>query len=219
LAPHNQLSEFERLVLASGNAGKLRELQALMAPLGVALVAQRALGVEEVEEVHHTFLENALLKARHASRVSGLPALADDSGLCTVALQGAPGVRSARFAADAREAPKALPEEKLATAVVDARNNAELLRRLAGHTRAAWYVCVLVLVRSPDDPHPIVVDAIWPGEIVDEPRGHHGFGYDPHFFLPDLGMTVAELEPAHKNAVSHRGRAIQALLVRLRELH
>ena len=189
-----------------------------MAPLGVELVAQHALSVEEVEEVHHTFLENALLKARHASRVSGLPALADDSGLCTVALQGAPGVRSARFAADAREAPKALPEEKLATAVVDARNNAELLRRLAGQTRAAWYVCVLVLVRSPDDPHPIVVDAIWPGEIVDEPRGHHGFGYDPHFFLPDLGMTVAELEPEHKNAVSHRGRAIQALMARLREL-
>ena len=215
-----------------------------MAPLGVELVAQHALSVEEVEEVHHTFLENALLKARHASRFTGLPALADDSGLCTVALKGAPGVRSARFAADARgtvtavrgrvqagaqtrvqdrdqvqsEAPQALPEEKLSTAVVDARNNAELLRRLAGRTRAAWYVCVLVLVRSPDDPHPIVVDAIWPGELVDEPRGHHGFGYDPHFFLPDLGMTVAELEPATKNAVSHRGRAIQALLARLREL-
>ena len=216
-----------------------------MVPLGVELVAQRTLGVEEVEEVHHTFLENALLKARHASRFSGLPALADDSGLCTVALQGAPGVRSARFAADAGGAvtigsgrvpagaqtrvqdqdqdqawaTEELSEEKRSTATVDARNNAELLRRLAGQTRAAWYVCVLVLVRSPDDPHPIVVDAIWRGEVVDEPRGHHGFGYDPHFFLPDLGMTVAELEPAHKNAVSHRGRAIQALLARLRELH
>jgi XTP/dITP diphosphohydrolase len=103
-------------------------------------------------------------------------------------------------------------------AAVDGRNNLELVRRLSGQARTAWYVCVLVLVRSPGDPHPIVVDAVWPGEIIDVPRGAHGFGYDPHFFLPELGLTVAELEPARKNALSHRGRAMQALIARLREL-
>ena len=210
---------FDRLVLASGNRGKLHELQALLAPLNMELLAQHDLGVEEAEEVHSTFLENALLKARHASQWTGLPALADDSGLCTVALNGAPGVRSARFAEDFRSddvGPKAALDRS--KAAVDERNNLELVRRLAGQVRAAWYVCVLVLVRSPADPHPIVVDAVWPGEIVNEPRGANGFGYDPHFFLPELGLTVAELEPARKNALSHRGRAMQALLARLREL-
>jgi XTP/dITP diphosphohydrolase len=210
---------FDRLVLASGNQGKLLELQALLAPLGIELHSQNDLGVEEVEEVHSTFLENALLKARHASQWTGLPALADDSGLCTVALNGAPGVRSARFAhdfSDGQEPAAALVEQSKRG--VDARNNDVLVRRLSGQVRAAWYVCVLVLVRSPGDPHPIVVDAVWPGEIIDLPRGANGFGYDPHFFLPELGLTVAELEPARKNALSHRGRAVQALIARLREL-
>ena len=210
---------FDRLVLASGNRGKLHELQALLAPLSIELLAQHDLGVEEAEEVHSTFLENALLKARHASQWTGLPALADDSGLCTVALVGAPGVRSARFAEDfsARHEFATAPLDR-SKAAIDERNNLELVRRLAGQVRAAWYVCVLVLVRSPADPHPIVVDAVWPGEIVNEPRGANGFGYDPHFFLPELGLTVAELEPVRKNALSHRGRAMQALLARLREL-
>ena len=210
---------FDRLVLASGNRGKLQELQSLLTPLGIGLLAQSELGVEEAEEVHSTFLENALLKARHASQSTGLPALADDSGLCAVALNGAPGVRSARFAEDssARHELATAPVDR-SKAAVDGRNNRELVRRLAGQTRAAWYVCVLVLVRSPADPHPIVVDSVWPGEIVDEPRGANGFGYDPHFFLPELGLTVAELEPARKNTLSHRGRAMQALIARLREL-
>jgi len=210
---------FDRLVLASGNRGKLHELQALLAPLNMELLAQYDLGVEEAEEVHSTFLENALLKARHASQWTGLPALADDSGLCTVALNGAPGVRSARFSEDFsahQESP--IVSVDRSKAAVDGRNNLELVRRLAGQARAAWYACVLVLVRSPADPHPIVVDAVWPGEIVNEPRGANGFGYDPHFFLPELGLTVAELEPARKNVLSHRGRAIQALIARLREL-
>jgi XTP/dITP diphosphohydrolase len=210
---------FDRLVLASGNQGKLLELQALLAPLGIELHSQNDLGVEEVEEVHSTFLENALLKARHASQWTGLPALADDSGLCTVALNGVPGVRSARFAEDVSEGEEsATPSVDQSKAAVDGRNNLELVRRLAGQARTAWYVCVLVLVRSPGDPHPIVVDAVWPGEIIDLPRGANGFGYDPHFFLPELGLTVAELEPARKNALSHRGRAMQALIARLREL-
>jgi XTP/dITP diphosphohydrolase len=210
---------FDRLVLASGNRGKLNELQALLAPLSIKVLAQSELGVEEAEEVHSTFLENALLKARHASQRTGLPALADDSGLCSVALNGAPGVRSARFAEDsfARQGPPTALVDRSKVAV-DGRNNFELVRRLAGQVRAAWYVCVLVLVRSPADPHPVVVDAVWRGEIVDEPRGANGFGYDPHFFLPELGLTVAELEPARKNALSHRGRAMQALIERLREL-
>ena len=210
---------FDRLVLASGNRGKLQEFQVLLAPLGIELHAQSELGVKEAEEVHSTFLENALLKARHASQWTGLPALADDSGVCTVALNGAPGVRSARFAEDfsaRQESPTtSLDRSK---AAVDGRNNLELVRRLAGQVRNAWYVCVLVLVRSPADPHPIVVDAVWPGEIIDVPRGANGFGYDPHFFLPGLGRTVAELEPARKNELSHRGRAMQALIARLREL-
>jgi len=210
---------FDRLVLASGNRGKLHELQALLAPLNMELLAQYDLGVTEAEEVHSTFLENALLKARHASQWTGLPALADDSGLCTVALNGAPGVRSARFAEDfsGRQEPPKVSVDRL-KAAVDERNNLELVRRLVGQVRAAWYVCVLVLVRSPADPHPIVVDAVWPGEIIDVPRGTNGFGYDPHFFLPGLGLTVAELDPARKNVLSHRGRAMQALIARLREL-
>ncbi|MCS6945373.1 MAG: RdgB/HAM1 family non-canonical purine NTP pyrophosphatase [Sutterellaceae bacterium] len=191
-----------RLVIASNNAGKLRELQALLAPAGVEVIAQAALGIAGAEEPHRTFVENALAKARHAARASGLPALADDSGLCCVALGGAPGVRSARFAGEGAS---------------DADNNAELVRRLAPYAdRRAHYVCVLVALAHADDPEPLLAEARWYGTIVDEPRGHGGFGYDPHFFLPQLGQTAAQLAPAHKNAISHRGQALAALREKLR---
>lgn len=198
------LAPLARLVLASGNAGKLAELRSLLAPAGVSVVAQRELGIPDAEEPHATFLENALAKARHASAASGLPALADDSGIVVPALGGAPGVRSARYAADA------------GGELSDAANNARLVAALAGQPdRSAFYCCVLVLVRGPDDPRPIVADADWHGEVVDEPRGAGGFGYDPHFLLPELGLTAAQLDPARKNALGHRGRAMRALLARL----
>jgi len=190
-----------RLVLASDNPGKLREFRTLLMPLDFDVVAQRELGVSPAEEPHETFVENALAKARHASARTGLPALADDSGLCCIALDGAPGVRSARFAGDAAN---------------DGANNAELIRRLVGHTdRRAHYTCVLVAVRATDDPEPLIADARWQGEIVMTPRGSHGFGYDPHFLLPALGKTAAELEPAHKNRISHRGQALSDLARKL----
>ncbi|MCG9051588.1 RdgB/HAM1 family non-canonical purine NTP pyrophosphatase [Laribacter hongkongensis] len=196
---------FSRLVLASNNAGKLREFSALLAPLGVdEVLPQRALNVPEAEEPYGTFLENALTKARHASRLTGLPALADDSGLCVDTLGGAPGVLSARFAGE----PKS-----------DARNNAYLLERLAGNTRRrGHYYCVLVLVRAEDDPQPIVADAMWPGEILTAPRGDGGFGYDPLFWLPDHQCSVAELDPATKNRDSHRGQALRQLVSKLEAL-
>ena len=200
------MARLDRVVLASGNAGKLRELRALLAPTGIAVVAQSELGVPDAEEPHATFVENALEKARHASRATGLPALADDSGVCVPALGGAPGVRSARYAADAGGERS------------DAANNARLLRELAGRTdRSAYYYCALVLVRSADDPQPVIADGLWHGRIVDAPRGAGGFGYDPHFLLADAGLTVAELDEARKNRDSHRGRAMRALLERLRE--
>jgi XTP/dITP diphosphohydrolase len=190
-----------RLVLASDNAGKLREFAALLAPLDVEIVAQRSLGVAPAEEPHPTFVENALAKARHASAQTGLPALADDSGLCCLSLQGAPGVRSARFAGDVAD---------------DAANNAELIRRLeACKDRRGHYVCVLVALRGADDPEPLIAEARWHGEIVTTPRGANGFGYDPHFLLPGLGQTAAELDPAHKNRLSHRGMAMAQLAVKL----
>jgi XTP/dITP diphosphohydrolase len=193
-----------QLVLASGNAGKLRELGQLLAPLGIDVLAQASLGVPEAEEPHATFVENALAKARHASGITGLPAIADDSGICVEALSGAPGVHSARYAGEPRS---------------DRRNNERLVRMLAGcEDRRAHYYCVLVLVRGPADPQPLIADGIWHGCIVDEPRGDGGFGYDPHFFLPGLGRTAAQLEPAHKNEISHRGKALRALLDRLREM-
>ena len=196
-----------RVVLASGNAGKLRELQALLAPTGIELLAQRALGVSDAEEPFGTFVENALAKARHASAATGLPAIADDSGVCVPALGGAPGVRSARYAADLDGGPKS-----------DAANNARLVRELAAHPdRSAYYYCALVLVRDPHDPQPVIADGLWHGEIVAEPRGEGGFGYDPHFLLPDAGLTVAQMGAAEKNRVSHRGRAMRALLAKLAE--
>jgi len=192
----------KQLVLASNNAGKLREFSALLAPLGIEVLPQSHFNVPEAEEPHCTFVENALEKARHAARHTGLPALADDSGLCVSALGGAPGVQSARFAGE----PKS-----------DARNNALLLEKLAGAAdRRAHYVCVLVLVHSADDPQPLIADGEWHGEIIDTTRGERGFGYDPLFLLPDLGQTAAELDPALKNTLSHRGAACRHLLDRLK---
>ncbi len=195
-----------RVVLASNNPGKLREFSALFAPLGIELVPQGELGVPEAEEPHVTFVENALAKARHASRLTGLPALADDSGLCVAALAGAPGVHSARYAQLAN--PAAVRS--------DAANNALLVSKLAGVAdRRAWYVALLVLVRVHDDPQPLIGEGLWHGEIVETPRGGNGFGYDPHFLLPELGRTAAELDPAEKNRVSHRARALAQLLDKL----
>lgn len=194
-----------RVVLASNNAGKLRELGQLLAPLGIELVAQSALGVGEAEEPHATFVENAITKARHAAVATGLPAIADDSGICVRALGGAPGVHSARWAALEGGARS------------DAANNAKLVSQLRHcGDRAAWYYCVLVLVRSADDPQPVIADAAWHGEVIDAPRGEGGFGYDPHFLVAGLGRTAAELDAATKNAVSHRGQAMRELIAKLR---
>jgi XTP/dITP diphosphohydrolase len=199
-----------KLVLASSNPGKLREIESLLAPLGIEVVAQSRLGIPDAEEPHATFVENAIAKARHASRNAGLPALADDSGICARALDGEPGVRSARFAA--ADGGSAGRED------MDARNNAKLVRLLAAHSdRRAHYHCVVALVRRPDDPQPMIAEASWAGEIVERPRGDNGFGYDPYFFLPDLGKTAAELEPAQKNLVSHRGKALRRLIAKLME--
>ena len=200
----------KQLVLASSNPGKLREIEALLAPLGIEVVPQSRLGIADADEPHPSFVENALAKARHASRAARLPALADDSGICVDALGGEPGVRSARFAAD--EAPS------LARDAMDARNNEKLVRLLAGASdRRAHYCCVIVLVRRPDDPEPIVAEGRWSGEIAERPRGANGFGYDPYFLVPDLGLTAAELDPPRKNLVSHRGQALRRLIARLKE--
>ncbi len=193
----------KKLVLASSNPGKLREFEALLAPLGMEVVPQASLGIADAEEPHGTFVENALAKARHASRRSHLPALADDSGICVGALGGEPGVHSARFAGE----PKS-----------DARNNEKLAQLLAGKDdRRAHYYCVVVLLRHAEDPEPMIAEGTWAGEIVAEPRGANGFGYDPYFFLRDFGKTAAELEPEQKNLVSHRGKALRRLLAKLRE--
>lgn len=195
----------KRLVLASNNPGKLREIVALLAPLSIEVVSQAELGITEADEPHGTFVENALAKARHASRASGWPALADDSGLCVDALDGEPGVNSAYFAGrqGSRE-------------VRDARNNERLLRELKG-VRAAYYACLLVLLRSPSDPLPVIAQGTWRGEIARAPRGSNGFGYDPLFVLPALGKTAAELDPAEKNRISHRGQALAQLLELIRD--
>ncbi len=196
----------KKLVIASGNAGKLREIQAILAPLGCAVLTQAALGIADAEEPHFTFIENALAKARHASGRAGLPALADDSGLCALALDGEPGVHSARYAGEG-----ASREER------DARNNARLVAALgACNERRAYYYCALVLVRHAADPQPLIGEGCWWGEITKEARGGNGFGYDPHFFLPELGKTAAELEPEHKNRLSHRGQALRQLVEKLR---
>ncbi len=190
-----------RLVLASNNGGKLREFRRLLSPLGVEVIAQAEMGIPEADEPHATFVENALAKARHASAHAMLPALADDSGLCVRALDGAPGVQSARYAGEPRS---------------DVRNNAKLIEALAGVAdRRAHYACVLALVRHADDPEPIIAEGTWHGTIVDVPRGTSGFGYDPHFLDAATGVTGAELPLDKKNELSHRGKAIRALIARL----
>jgi XTP/dITP diphosphohydrolase len=192
----------QKLVLASNNAGKLREFKRLLEPLGITAIAQSELGIPEAGEPHLTFIENALAKARHAARLSKLPALADDSGICVAALGGAPGVMSARYAGE----PKS-----------DARNNAKLVADLAGVAgRDAHYTCILVLVRHADDPEPIIAEGVWEGVVIDTPRGNGGFGYDPHFLDPRFGLTGAEFPLEQKNEISHRGKAMRLLIERLR---
>ena len=187
-----------RVILASSNAGKLREFRQMLEPLAIELIPQRELGIDDAEEPYQTFVENALAKARHAARAGGLPAMADDSGICVPALAGAPGVHSARFAGEPRS---------------DARNNAYLLERMAGQAdRSAHYYCVIVLVRSADDPEPLIADGRWHGTLAETARGQGGFGYDPWFFLPEHGCTAAELSAEEKNRVSHRALALARLL-------
>ncbi len=194
----------KQLVLASNNAKKLKELDALLRPLGFELIPQGQLDIPEAEEPFPTFVENALAKARHASRLSGLPALADDSGLCVRALGGAPGVQSARYAGEPRS---------------DARNNAQLLAAMAEHSdRAAHFVSVLVLTRHAADPQPMIAEGNWHGEILTSPRGEQGFGYDPLFWVPTAGQSAAEMSAEAKNACSHRGLAMQKLLAQLSDL-
>jgi XTP/dITP diphosphohydrolase len=193
----------KRLVLASGNAGKLREFRDLLAPLLVEVISQAELAISPAEEPFATFVENALAKARHASAASGLPALADDSGLSCPALGGAPGVRSARFAG---------------ANATDQLNNTHLLRQLDGHAdRSGHYTCVLVALRAADDPEPLIAEARWYGRILKSPRGESGFGYDPYFLIPDLGLTAAELTTEHKNRISHRGQAMALLADQIAE--
>jgi XTP/dITP diphosphohydrolase len=195
-----------KLVIATGNPGKLAEFERLLAPLGIDCVAQGALGVDDPEETGLTFLENALLKARHASRMTGLPALADDSGLCVDALDGAPGLYSARYAGTPAD-PQA--------------NIRKLLEALAGvpaERRGARFHASLALLRHAEDPEPLIAEGRWPGRILDAPRGDGGFGYDPVFLDPETGCSAAELDPAEKARTSHRGRAVEALMARLAEV-
>jgi XTP/dITP diphosphohydrolase len=192
----------QKLIIASGNPGKLREIGQILMPLGFEVLPQSDFAVPECPEPHVTFIENCLTKARHASLHTGLPALADDSGICVDALNGAPGVYSARYAGD----PKS-----------DQRNNEKMVTALHGQSnRKAHYYCVIVLVRHADDPQPLIAEGTWHGEIIDTPRGENGFGYDPYFYLGEFGKTGAELDPDHKNAISHRGQALRALVGKLK---
>lgn len=192
----------QKLVLASNNAGKVKEFQALLAPLNFQVIPQGELGITSAEEPHHTFVENALTKARHASEASGLPALADDSGICAHALDGMPGVLSARYAGDQGN---------------DAANNQKLIQELKDQAdRGAHYVCALVFVNGVNDPEPIIVQTRWYGQIIEQATGSNGFGYDPHFFLPEQNLTAAQLDPAQKNLISHRGQALRELIAQLK---
>lgn len=192
----------KKVVIASGNAGKLREIARILEPLDFEAVPQSVFGVPECPEPHVTFVENCIAKARHAAAHTGLPALADDSGICVDALNGAPGVYSARYAGE----PKS-----------DERNNQKLIQSLQGEAnRRAHYYCVMVYVRFADDPQPIIAEGAWHGEIIDTPRGNGGFGYDPYFLLPEFGQTGAELSMEVKNGISHRGQALRALAEKLR---
>jgi XTP/dITP diphosphohydrolase len=195
------LRTMKKIVIASNSAGKLREFAELLKPFDFLAIPQSELGVSEAEEPFATFIENALAKARHASRATGLPALADDSGICVSALGGAPGVYSARYAGE----PKS-----------DARNNEKLVAAMQGvQDRRAFYYAALVFVQHADDPHPLIADGAWHGEIVADARGTGGFGYDPHFFLPQYGCTSAELPAEVKIRESHRGIAIRELAKKL----
>ena len=195
----------KRLVIASNNKGKIAELTDLLGPLGLTPVAQGELGVGEAEEPAVTFVENAILKARHAARITGLPALADDSGLAVDALGGAPGVRSARYAGDTAS------DADNVRALLDA------LKDVPEARRTAQFHCVLVYLRHVDDPTPVICHGRWPGSILPEPRGEGGFGYDPVFLVPETGTSAAELPRAEKGRISHRGRALVLLLDQLRE--
>jgi XTP/dITP diphosphohydrolase len=194
----------KKVVIASNNAGKLREIARILEPLGLEAQPQGNFGVPECPEPHVTFIENCIAKARHASAHTGLPALADDSGICVDALNGAPGVYSARYAGE----PKS-----------DERNNHKLVEALQGQAnRRAHYYCVMVYVRYPDDPQPLIAEGRWHGEIIDTPRGTEGFGYDPYFLVPELGKTGAELDMDTKNGLSHRGQALRGLAEKLKSL-
>lgn len=196
-------SSLSRIVVASNNAGKLAEIEEFLGPLGIEIIAQSSLAVTEADEPHITFVENALAKARHVSLATGLPALADDSGICVNALNGAPGVFSARYAGEPRS---------------DERNNRKLVEALRGQVdRRAYYYCVIVLLRHRQDPQPVIIEDTWHGEIVFEPIGKGGFGYDPHFLLSELGRTAAELSMEEKNRISHRGKALARLVQMLAE--
>jgi XTP/dITP diphosphohydrolase len=195
--------KMKRVILASSNSGKLREFQQLLAPFQMEIIPQRSLGVADAEEPYATFVENALAKARHAATQTGFPALADDSGIVVEALAGKPGVHSARFAGEPRS---------------DERNNARLIELLRPHhDRRAHYCCVIVLVQHAADPEPLIADGRWHGEVIDTPRGAGGFGYDPYFLLPGLGLTAAEMDPNDKNMVSHRAIAVRRLLEQVQE--
>jgi len=195
----------QKLVLASNNAGKLKEFSELLAPFEFEVIPQSQFDIPAADEPFDTFLENALAKAKHASQLSGLPALADDSGICVNVLGGKPGVRSARYAGDHAS---------------DADNNHKLLQALANESdRSAYYVCALVMVKSANDPNPITVKSRWDGEFIDMPRGDNGFGYDPFFYIPELGKTAAELSSTEKNVFSHRGQALRTLIAELIKLN
>lgn len=197
------LQQSGQIVLASGNPGKIREFSELLAPLGLRVIPQGEMGVTECSEDGLSFIENAILKARHAADITGLPALADDSGIEVDALQGRPGIYSARYAG---------------AKASDAENNQRLLHELAGiptHLRTARYRCVIALLRHAADPSPIIAEGSWEGRILETPSGSGGFGYDPLFFSPETDCTVAALAPARKNALSHRGQALRLLLQKL----
>ena len=193
------------IVLASNNAGKLREFKAFFEPYGIHVLPQSQFNVPDCPEPYHTFVENALAKARHASTLTGKAALADDSGICAAALNGAPGVFSARYAGEHKS---------------DADNNAKLSQALREHSnKDVWYACVLVLVRSVDDPQPIIVDGVWQGTWQEEAKGENGFGYDPHFLVTEYKQTAAEVSTNLKNRISHRGRAMLALMQKMDEIY
>ena len=196
----------KKIVLASNNAGKVKEFNSLLSPLGIEVIPQGLLGIPSCEEPFPSFVENAITKARHASKLSGLPALADDSGICVDALNGLPGVLSARFAlSDQKKDPS------------DQDNNALLIKQLMGiNQRSAHFTCTLVYLESADDPEPLIAVGKWHGQIIDSPKGASGFGYDPLFLIPELGKTAAELSPNEKNKMSHRALALEQLMQSLK---